>query len=203
MGVTLQSFNYMCRWVKPQHRSICELGDQQFMCCNLFPEGSYTKPYWQNKGLEHIYLDINGRGGSLMVDLNEDIDIDKQFDIITDFGTLEHVNDFYMGFKNVHKICKTRGLIIHILPAPGHWPDHGTWRAGVGFFMKLSKSMKYDLLDCHIEPTYIGGTDADQIYVVMEKKSENDFVDRETFDTFGCIKEYDDEIYEKGKGRIT
>jgi len=38
---------------------------------------------------------------------------------------------------------------------------------------------------------------------VMEKKSENDFVDRETFDTFGCIKEYDDEIYEKGKGRIT
>jgi hypothetical protein len=202
MGVTLQSFNYINRWIKPEHKLICELGDQQFMLCPPFPENSYTKQHWTNKGLNHVYLDINGRGNCLTVNLNEDVEINQQFDFITDFGTLEHVNNYYMGFKNVHKLCKVNGLMLHILPAPGHWPNHGSWRANVKFFMKLSKLNSYKLLDCHIEPTRIGGKDSDQIYVVMQKTNDNSFIRKEDFDSLGATQEYDLEKYEIGKGRI-
>ena len=48
MGVTAQTFNYMNRWLKNSHKSICELGDQQFSCCPPFQELSYTRTYFNS-----------------------------------------------------------------------------------------------------------------------------------------------------------
>jgi len=201
MGVTAQTFNYMNRWLKDSHKSICELGDQQFSCCPPFPELSYTKTYFKNKGLEYDSIDLNGYGQSLMLDLNEDIDHNKQYDFVTDFGTMEHIEDFYMGWKNMDKLCKISGIMIHVIPALNRWDNHGSWRAPMKFFIKLGKAQKYKIWDLHTESTAIspGHPPNDQVYLVYEKTKEMEFIDRETFDSFGPVLAYPIEKYEVGK----
>ena len=200
MGVTSQTFEYFHKWFrKEQHRSVCELGDQQFMLCFPYKEYSYTRSYFNNNRIEYDSIDLNGLGESLQLDLNTDIEIKRQYDFITDFGTLEHVSDYYMGFKNTDRLCKVGGIMMHILPALNHWPDHGSWRGKRAFYIKLGKAQNYEIKDVHEEPTKIGGIDSDQIYIVYEKTEEREFISRETFDSFGPIRINDPEVYEKGK----
>jgi len=200
MGVTLQTFNYMNRWLKDSHKSICELGDQQFSCCPPFQELSYTRDYFKNKGIKYVSIDLNGYGESLMLDLNKDIDHDEKYDFVTDFGTLEHVENFYMGLKNMDKLCNVNGIMIHIIPALTQWPGHGSWRAPLKFFIKLGKIQEYKILDLHTEPTAISpGHPSDQVYLVYKKILEKKFIDEETFNSFGPILAYPTEKYEAGK----
>ena len=199
MGVTSQTLIFMNRWLKDPHESICEFGDQQFLSCPPFPEKQFTRNHWINKGLEYDSIDINGFGKSIMMDLNIENPVEKQYDFLTDFGTFEHINNFYMALKNMHNFCKDGGLMMHILPAFGHWPNHGTWRAQRPFWIKLGKDNEYRILDVHEEKTWIGGHDSDQIYIVYEKEVEKEFTDLETFNTFGLIKAYEFEDYKPGE----
>ena len=198
MGVTNQIFYFFHLWFnKDVHKSVCELGDQRFMCCFPYEEGSHTRKYYEKLGINYDSIDLNGQGGALVLNLNDDIEIKKQYDVVTNFGTLEHVNDFYMGFKNMHKLCNYGGLMIHIIPALNHWPGHGSWRADLRFFVNIAKEQKYNMKDLHIEPTYISpGNPADQVHIVYEKTEENEFMSRETFDSFGPILLNEPEIYD-------
>lgn len=47
----------------------------------------------------------------------------NQFDVITNYGTIEHINDQYHAFKNVHDMCKSGGIMIHNFPPQGHWQN--------------------------------------------------------------------------------
>jgi len=199
MGVTSQTFQYMNRWLSDSHESICEFGDQQFLSCPPFPEKQFTRNYWKNRGKKYDSIDINGFGESIMIDLNVENTVEKQYDFLTDFGTFEHVNDFYMALKNMHNFCKEGGLMMHILPALNHWPNHGTWRAQETFWIRLGKSNNYRIMDVHQEKTWIGGLDSDQIYIVYEKQEDQEFVSKEEFDSFGLIQAYPFEEYKKGE----
>lgn len=199
MGVTSQTFQFMNRWIRESHHSICEFGDQQFLSCPPFPEKQFTRIYWKNRGKDYDSIDINGFGESILMDLNVENPVSKQYDFLTDFGTFEHVNDFYMALKNMHNFCKTGGIMMHILPALGHWPNHGTWRAKMPFWISLGKNNEYRILALHEDKTWIGGHDSDQIYIVYEKRGIAEFIDREKFDTLGAIKAYDFEDYKPGE----
>jgi hypothetical protein len=206
MGVTAQIFYFLNTWFnKDVHTSVCELGDQRFMCCFPFSEYSHTRSYFENFGVEYDSIDLNGQGGALVLNLNDDIEIKKQYDVVTNFGTLEHINDFYMGFKNMHKLCKYGGLMIHIIPALNHWPGHGSWRGDMPFYIKIGKTQKYTIKDLHIEPTYISpGNPCDQVHIVYEKSEENEFMTREVFNSFNPVQIAEPEFYDdwlKSDGR--
>jgi hypothetical protein len=200
MGVTSQTFQFMMNWLTDDHKSICEFGDQQFLSCPPMAEKSYTRNYWKNKGYDYDSIDINGFGDSILMDLNvEVLEHKKQYDFLTDFGTFEHVNNFYMALKNMHNFCKVGGMMVHILPALGHWPNHGSWRAQRPFWIKLGKANGYKIRDVHEDKTWIGGHDSDQIYIVYEKMEDKEFVNKETFDTFGLIQAHELEEYIPGE----
>jgi hypothetical protein len=201
MGVTYQTFEYFQKWFnKEKHHSICELGDQQFMCCFPYVEYTYTRTYFKGLKKDYDSIDLNGLDNSLMLDLNTEIEIKRQYDIITDFGTLEHVSDYYMGFKNTHRLCKVGGLMIHVIPAINHWPGHGSWRGDRSFYVKLGKYQNYTIRDIHTEPTKISpGHPSDQIYIVYEKTEENEFMSRDTFNSYGPVCINDPEVYLPGK----
>jgi hypothetical protein len=61
-----------------------------------------------------------------LIDLNNDIgkELEEQFDVIVDVGTLEHVFDISTALFNLAKMLKIGGQIILILPASG-CIDHG------------------------------------------------------------------------------
>jgi len=176
------------------------------MVCPPFVELSWTRDYFENRGFKYDCLDTNGYGKSHMIDLNNDEETDEfikehgQYDVVTDYGTMEHVEDYYMGFKNMDKLCKDGGIMIHVLPAINHWPDHGSWRAPEKLFWKLAKAQKYIVRDIHTEPTAISpGHPSDQVYVVYEKTQDNGFVTREKWESFGPVLQHPIEKYIKGK----
>jgi hypothetical protein len=205
MGVTKQSFNYlMSLYNKIKFSSICELGDQQFMSCPPFPENSYTRDFYESNNINYICIDTNGRGKSLDIDLNGSFYLNKTFNIITNIGTLEHVENYYSGLKHMHEMCDIGGFMIHISPAINHWPEHGFNYVLPEFFTKLAQECNYKLVDVRVEPTAIGGSDADQTYAIMQKLLESKFPKIEELYKFEGLKviSWNDSQYNNLKNHI-
>ena len=102
-------------------KSMLELGDQ-VMRGRVKPQEKTGKEYFENKGMEHISIDMNGKHGALSHDLSKPIinpNWVNHFDIITNLGTTEHVepqSGQYDCFRNIHNFLKVSGIVVHILP---------------------------------------------------------------------------------------
>lgn len=202
MGVTKTTLDFVNQWLKLEYKSVCEFGDQQFMYCFPYAEMSHCSVYYRSKKLKYVSIDTNEQGGALGLDLNKSIveqGLTDKFDFLTDFGTLEHINDFYMGFKNMHDICDINGRMLHCLPALNYWLEangawHGTWRGTLKFFTKLGKAQGYSILRNVEDSTEFFLLDGrslklpPQIFVVFEKNIDNEFMSREVFEECGPIQ---------------
>jgi hypothetical protein len=170
---------------------ICELGDQRM---KWRPEGT-AKNYLLGLGVaEHISIDINGKHGALKIDLSKAIDKWKEyFDLVTNFGTLEHVeNGIYEGFKNVHNFTKVGCAMIHDGPVFGGCPWHSPYHYYPEFFKKLCSINDYKLIMTEVR--VVNGsrkcrTDLDRSLVcaVIIKKSNNPFCSKEDFIKLNAI----------------
>jgi hypothetical protein len=74
------------------------------------------KALYNHLGIQdYTSMDINGDFGSIPLDLNYEL-TDKslfdKFDIVTDFGSCEHVFNVGECYKTIHKMTKVNGLII-------------------------------------------------------------------------------------------
>ena len=103
-------------------------------------------------GFNYTSFDLNGKDGSLKVDLSKEIKSEKYknaFDIVTNSGTSEHVKPFasqYECFKNVHFCCKAGGIFIHMVPKVGTFHNHSHYYYDKRFFKKLSKLNRYKII---------------------------------------------------------
>lgn len=87
-------------------------------------------------------IDLSGSQNSLKLDLNKPIELDRQYDIVIDFGTAEHVFNTFQVFKTVHEATCPGGLMLHGLPFHG-WIDHGFYNFQPTFFMDLAAANNY------------------------------------------------------------
>ena len=127
---------------------IAELGCQKI---KTSPESGMrrlqsAKSVFEWFGATHVSFDLNGKHRSLMLDLREPFthpELVASFDIVTNFGTMEHVQDRQQqAFSNMHWLCRTGGLMIHLLP--GRLPDkHGDWRYSRNWLRRLAGSQQY------------------------------------------------------------
>ena len=129
--------------------NIMELGDQRM---KWHPDGT-AKNFFLNSGAkEHISIDINGRNGALIMDLSKDIVVERpewksHFDLVTNYGTAEHVmNGIYECFKNIHNFCRLGGIIINDGPPATCCPWHSPYHYYPHFFGELAKKNKYKIL---------------------------------------------------------
>jgi len=70
-----------------------------------------ARQFWEWLGFQYASIDIDGSPNSIPLDLNYDMLPDwarKKFDVVTNFGTTEHIANQLNAFK-----------IIHDLTAPG------------------------------------------------------------------------------------
>ena len=65
-------------------------------------------------------IDINGAYNSLQFDLNynlkEKYKFIKDYDLVINNGTGEHIFNQYSLLKNIHNLCNINGCMLHILP---------------------------------------------------------------------------------------
>jgi hypothetical protein len=124
---------------------MCEMG------CMLFHKGvtryKKSKSYYKDMGVKHISIDRSGKHKSVAIDLCFPIARWKgYFDIITDIGTGEHVNNQYMYFKNCHHLCRVGGVMVHRLPSEGHWQNRRIYHYDEDFIKKLAVLGGYKIL---------------------------------------------------------
>lgn len=82
-------------------------------------------------------LDINDyEGADILYDLNIDglsSVLSQKYDLITNFGTLEHVFNLPMALKNIFDATKIGGRILHWSPT-NNWVDHGFYQISPTFY---------------------------------------------------------------------
>ena len=140
-------------------------------------------------GFEVTVIDIDGKKKALPLDLSvpiEDEDLLGSFDLLVGFALIEHIEDQYELFKNIHNLCRPGGVIILNGPALGFYKGHGTWKYDFGFFGGLLHACGYGILDARMTPHrygYVPWKGRQCAFFVSYVKAENSiFVERERFE---------------------
>lgn len=136
MGLNANHFKTLETIVDWNGLSVCEFGDQIIDPAGI-PEFAHyqnipSRQWYLEHGVaKYVSIDLNGQHGSLVRDIRGDLSDLGQFDVVTNFGTLEHViggrlGQLY-GLSNMHRLCKVNGLMIHDVPVDqamyrGHAP---------------------------------------------------------------------------------
>jgi len=132
MGIPRDVFGH-CKKYFDSAKNILELGAQHYLVNNSvvgYFKNLFTYPLTS--------LDMNGENGSLQVDLAKDLPPMKRYDLITNFGTTEHVSNQYQCWKNVHTLLEDGGLVISEIPEIGAWKGHCVYYVDRRFFESMS-----------------------------------------------------------------
>lgn len=176
MGVTGKTLEVIKDYIRGV-KTVCELGDQ----VNYFNQpADYMSLWYQSRGIEYMSIDLNGKNDSKQWNLDEPLKTNKKFDLVTDFGTTEHLHDIYQGFVNINKLTKVGGLMIHENPKRGSWPKHGNFYRDSKFYVDLAIQTGYHILKLEDHPAMNNTIDGWNVICVMRKMKEG-FIERELF----------------------
>jgi hypothetical protein len=157
---------------------VMELGSQDFWCpqknlmTGLFKAFGRTadpvlldtnnanqKParlLYQALGMNYHCADVDGRVGSLVMDLNFDTIPDEhkgRYDLVTNHGTSEHILNQYNVFKTMHDLAGIDAIFVHAVPFTVHL-EHGFFNYQPNFFDALARYNSYETLGVWIGPDW-------------------------------------------------
>ncbi|MNH10887.1 hypothetical protein D3C79_703780 [compost metagenome] len=154
--MTPAMYNAISSYFRLEDKSILEFGCQQFSRIydkkskGVFSDehgvdnGSYTKFFYEKQGYNYDSIDIES--GTILCDLNQDLPcLTKEYDIVTNFGTTEHIFNQYIAFQAIHTATKIGGRMFHFLPL-NHSP-HGLFNYNVDFFLSLCYANEYKIIE--------------------------------------------------------
>jgi hypothetical protein len=99
-------------------------------------------------GFTYRALDIFEAENTTLFDLNIHApgkDLAEQFDLVTNFGTTEHVINQYQSLKTMHELTRPGGLIHHELPLAGYH-NHGYFSYNPMLFIQLAEANGYQIV---------------------------------------------------------
>jgi len=127
----------------PSHRVIDASERKQFekmKASDLYKKIGFT---------QYTSIDINGLDGAEVFDFNnlisESYEFEEQFDLVTNFGTTEHISNQAMAFRNIHNLCARDGIMMGMVPFQGA-AQHGLFNYQPSFFEELARANDYELL---------------------------------------------------------
>ena len=163
-----------------QHMRVCELGNQY----NHVHKKAAKKVYLSRNVIEHVSIDLNGRDGSISLDLCDPLPehFVSKFNMVTNYGTSEHVKDQYQVFKNMNDVCCVGGFMFHTLVFPNSWRGHGRYYYPTEFVESLSIQCQYAI--DHIEKIK---KPKKALILVVYKKSKIGFIGRSDFEKIPII----------------
>jgi hypothetical protein len=111
-------------------RTMLELGNKRNRA------GSY-KDYFRQLGFDHVSIDLNGNDGALPLNLEEPLGLGRRFDVVTNFGTSEHVAKQEPCWRNIVEHCGN--ILVSTTPFPGDWSWHGRWYPRPDFYKQFAE----------------------------------------------------------------
>jgi hypothetical protein len=106
------------------------------------------KTYFQHLGIEHTSVDLNGKDGALPKDLQKPLGL-GQFDIVTNFGTTEHVERQEPAWRNIAKA--SGGVFVSTTPLPGDWGWHGRWYPTEDFYRSFAELNGFEIERMYVD----------------------------------------------------
>lgn len=144
--------------------SMLELGNKRNA------EGAYKQAF-ASIGIRHTSVDWNGLDGALKLDLRKPLGLGT-FDMVTNFGTSEHVSEQEPCWRNIHGAVKVGGVLVGLTPLPGDWTWHGEWYPTEEWYAEFAARNGYD-----VERLYVHGVmPRRDIMYRLRKSSDRPFV---------------------------
>jgi len=112
-----------------------------------WPGGMIGKVY-EAAGFKYMAIDVYDSYQTIFLDLNsEDIppEFVGRFDLVTNFGTTEHIANQVQAFKVVHDALKVGGCAFHSVPFTGYF-NHGLIKYEPKFFLFLALNNEYEIV---------------------------------------------------------
>lgn len=179
MGITQKSLDRLLPHLQP-NSNILIIG-----CQNLYNTENYGEiaaNYFKLLGHRVKDIDIYKCNGCQIADLRDDWKANSGFDLVLQHGTIEHIDgSLYQPLKNLHESCKVGGVMIHENPKTCNWPGHGQHYFTKEFWIELSKTCNYELIEVSEEPAMGNETDGWNICAVLRKLSDSKFIAEEQF----------------------
>lgn len=184
MGITKSSFNHFNRVISnfgtPTNEiDLLELGIQEAAeALDFF----YMRESIANNFKSYISLDLHDVPGVTVFDLSEHRPSAFQVDIITNFGTTEHVeyeDGQYNCWYNIHDWLKVGGIAIHQIPELGSWKGHCRYYSDFEFYRNL-ENYGYKIIELDNHTNHNGNLN----WCVIQKIETVPFMDYETFYKF-------------------
>lgn len=151
MGILKEPADFVKALSLPRGFSVCELGDQ------MMSGGKVPTPaqaFYRGLGCEkYVAVDGNGRG-NVTADLNLPL-ADRNlgiFDLVTDFGTGEHIFDQAQVWRTLHDLCKPGGYIVFDRPSQGY-SEHCFYLVTVGLIEDIAAANRYVVHRLETSPT--------------------------------------------------
>lgn len=142
MGIQREPAAYIQSMQLPKGFSVCELGDQG-MCGEATKR--LAKVWYEEMGCgRYVSIDGNGRG-TMTADLNKPIPPMEPFDLVTDFGTGEHIFDQAQVWRTMHQLCKPGGFIAFDRPSAGY-QTHCFYLTNECLYRDIAAANGYDVV---------------------------------------------------------
>jgi hypothetical protein len=111
-------------------------------------QGGFLLKILKACGYRYAALDIFEAEDTILFDLNRQeppSDMRNAYDLVTNFGTTEHIVNQYLAFKTMHEITKLGGIMFHELPLSG-FHTHGYFSYNPLFFNQLAEANEYEVV---------------------------------------------------------
>jgi hypothetical protein len=144
MGILKEPAAFVASLPLPAGFSVCELGDQK-MSGGKAP--TPAEAFYRGLGCgSYLAIDANGRG-DVTADLNLPLTGRRlgQFDLVTDFGTGEHIFDQAQVWRTLHELCRPGGYIVFDRPSQGY-EVHCFYLVTAGLIEDIAAANRYELL---------------------------------------------------------
>lgn len=157
-----------------------------------YPDGNpYASTWYNARQIRYDCIDLNGENAAMRIDLGQQLPANHdRYDLVVDAGTSEHVGPgkhdirhFYNCLKAKHELCKTGGIIVSENPKTGSWPKHGFNYYTKEFYEQLAKANGYDIIDLGEHPAMGNEIDGWNVYCIVKKVNDNDFMTLTDFKT--------------------
>lgn len=105
-----------------------------------------AKIFWQTflQPSSITAIDMDGSAIAKKLDLNRPVQLGRQFQVVHNAGTLEHVFDIAQAFRSIHDLTAPGGLMIHHAPFVG-WVDHGFYSLHPTLFWDIAEANGYQV----------------------------------------------------------
>jgi len=126
----------------------------------LATDKSVSTPFelYKHLGFEsHSSIDGFEAENRHVIDLNKEISIQEllehRAELVTNFGTTEHVFNQHSVFNNIHNLCSVGGVMVHSVPIAGNI-QHGYYNYQPRMFQEMALINEYEILSFYIAADY-------------------------------------------------